>query len=282
MNNISLPEWYNNTQKIDNISKYKRSRTLGRAARKALSSLAQMLANELAQPVQPHFAIGRVDVRIKIVVSFALIVLTTLVQSLTNITALLILAILICFAMEIPFKKLMKFWLGVPLFTMALAIPAIFNVITPGDAAFTICHLGKSYSFGPYYIPESITVTHSGLIVASRLLLRSTACVTYAFALIGSTQHSVLINGLRKMGMPKVFGMTLVMMQRYLTVLIRIAEEIHLAKISRTISSESARKEQQWVAAGIGSLFRRTHKLTEEVHNAMVSRGFDGDLKVRK
>ena len=81
--------------------------------------------------------------------------------------------------------------------------------------------------------------------------------------------------------MPRVFGMVLTMAHRYLAVLLRAAEEIHLAKISRTISAGSMRNEQRWAAAGIGILFRRSHKLACEVHNAMASRGYDGDPQVR-
>jgi energy-coupling factor transporter transmembrane protein EcfT len=66
------------------------------------------------------------------------------------------------------------------------------------------------------------------------------------------------------------------MMERYLWVLARAAEEIHLAKASRSIARGSLRDEQAWVAAGIGSLFRRTRALGHEVYLAMISRGYTG------
>jgi cobalt/nickel transport system permease protein len=75
--------------------------------------------------------------------------------------------------------------------------------------------------------------------------------------------------------------MVLTMSHRYLTVLLRAAEEIHLAKLSRTITAGPLRHEQRWVGAGIGMLFRRTHRLAQEVHEAMLSRGYDGDLQIR-
>ena len=62
--------------------------------------------------------------------------------------------------------------------------------------------------------------------------------------------------------------------------LLRAAEEIHLAKVSRTVAAQSLRQEQRWVAAGVGVLFRRTYRLAQEVHLAMVSRGYDGDPQV--
>ena len=91
----------------------------------------------------------------------------------------------------------------------------------------------------------------------------------------------MLLNALRRLGMPRAFGMVLTMAHRYVALILRLAEEIHLAKISRTMCAGSVRSEQRWAAAGIGILFRRTHKLAGEVQNAMISRGYDGDLQVR-
>ena len=121
-------------------------------------------------------------------------------------------------------------------------------------------------------------MTGSGLIVAGRFLLRSLDCVTLAYLLVATTDPAALLGGLRRLGMPRVFGMVLTMAQRYVAVLLRAAEEIHLAKLSRTIAPARLRGEQRWVAAGIGILFRRTHKLAQEVHLAMISRGYDGEL----
>jgi cobalt/nickel transport system permease protein len=104
--------------------------------------------------------------------------------------------------------------------------------------------------------------------------------VVLAFILVATTGHSELLSGLRRLGMPQAFGMVLVMAERYLSVLLRVAEEIHLVKLSRTISPGSLGQEHRWVAAGIGNLFRKTRYLTEDVYNAMLSRGFDGEVRV--
>ena len=60
----------------------------------------------------------------------------------------------------------------------------------------------------------------------------------------------------------------------------RAAEEIHLAKISRSIAPGPLREEQSWVAAGMGSLFRRSHALSQAIFLAMLSRGYTGETRL--
>jgi cobalt/nickel transport system permease protein len=96
--------------------------------------------------------------------------------------------------------------------------------------------------------------------------------------LTATTRSNRLLRGLRGLGVPVLFVMLLSMMERYLTVFIRAAEEIHLAKISRSITVGTLRQEQAWVAAGIGALFRRTQALGNVVYLAMISRGYTGEV----
>jgi energy-coupling factor transporter transmembrane protein EcfT len=153
-------------------------------------------------------------------------------------------------------------------------LPAATSLVTPGDPVLLLCKL-PSYAA---WAPGAVYVTREGLFVAGRFLLRSTACITLSFALVASTGRDELLSGLRSLGVPGIFGMVFSMMQRYLSLVIKAAEELHLAKLSRTIASTPA-QEREWVAAGMGSLFRRTHYLSQEVCKAMVSRGFNGRVR---
>lgn len=62
----------------------------------------------------------------------------------------------------------------------------------------------------------------------------------------------------------------------------RAAQEMHTAKISRTISSGSAKQERRWASTGIAQLFRRTYLLADQVHLAMISRGFTGEPRIMR
>ncbi|HUV04045.1 MAG TPA: cobalt ECF transporter T component CbiQ [Armatimonadota bacterium] len=249
------------------------------AVRRALAGLAEALAGELSSPARSESWLARIEPRAKVLGIVALIFGTSLLNDLLPLAALSVAAVVLALSGRTGLRRLAKVWLGVPLFSLAIILPAMTNLVTQGSPVAVICHIGPGAKLGPWSIPDTIAITSSGLVVAGRFLLRVFASVTLAFVLIATTDHSALLNGLRRLGMPRAFGMVLAMTQRYLALLLRTAEEIHLAKLSRTITAGSLRNEQRWVAAGIGSLFRRTHRLMQEVHDAMLSRGYDGDVR---
>ena len=209
-----------------------------------------------------------------------LIVGTTLVHQLAPLGALALAIGAAAFASGVSVRRLARVWLGVPLFSLVVILPAALNLMTEGPALLTLWRLGPGAKLGPWMLPQAITITRPGVVIAARFVLRTVDCATLAFLLVATTEQDVLVNALRRLGMPRGLGMVLAMTQRYLTVLLRAAEQIHLAKLSRGMGDGSLRQEQHWLAAGIGSLFRRTRHLAEEVDEAMLSRGYDGDLQV--
>ena len=48
---------------------------------------------------------------------------------------------------------------------------------------------------------------------------------------------------------------------------------------SRTLHYGPTRNEQRWVASRMGYLLKRTYIMSQDVHNAMLSRGFSGDVR---
>jgi cobalt/nickel transport system permease protein len=52
------------------------------------------------------------------------------------------------------------------------------------------------------------------------------------------------------------------------------------AKKSRTMTTLPMREEQKWVAGRIGYVLVKSLDTSERVHKAMISRGFDGDVKL--
>ncbi len=279
MRTQTLPEWF--TEDADVAVDKSRSRHRVGYVRKGLSSLVEVIARELTDPVCAASWLGKVEPRAKLLGIFGLIFLSTFIHSPGTLMIMMALVLLTTLSIRLPAASLGRVWIGVPLFSLALILPATTNLVTSGNDVLILAQLKHAIEIGSWVSPNPITITDAGLVVAGRFLLRSLTCVTLCYLLIATTESSVLLNGLRRLGMPKAFGMVLTMSQRYLTVIIKAAEEIHLAKLSRTISTGSVSGEQRWVAAGMGMLFRRTHKLAQEVQNSMISRGYDGDLQLR-
>lgn len=224
-----------------------------------------MLSNE--ETASRPGLLQRIDARAKVVVAFALIVTATLIHGVVALSALYALCLTLALLSRIPVRRLARVWLVVPLFSVAIMLPATLSLVTPGSPVLTL-----------HRANPTLVVTDAGLWVAARFVLRAAVCVSLVLLLTATTRPDRLFRSLRVLGVPKVFVMLLSMMERYLWVLARAAEEIHLAKISRSITQGSLRDEQAWVASGMGSLFRRTRALGQEVYLAMISRGYAGEV----
>jgi len=277
---MNLPEWYASTPEYNPSFERASGRNL-LSARKALASIGEVLAIELSGANSVESWYSGIASQSKILGILMLALDAVLLHSLLPLAALFVLTLALALSCKLSSRRLARLWLGVPLFSGAIILPALLNVVTPGSPALIICRFGENAGLGSWHLPSILAVTHPGLVIGIRFVLRSLICITLTGVLTTGTDSPALIDGLRRLGMPKIFGMTLAMMQRYMSLILRIAEEIHLAKLSRSIDSQSIRNEQRWVAAGIGVLFGKTYRLAEEVRQAMVSRGYDGDLQIK-
>ena len=117
------------------------------------------------------------------------------------------------------------------------------------------------------------------LAAAAGLLAGSDGLSWPAFRALFDDGSAALIVGLRRLGLPRVFGTVLTMTQRYLVLVLRQAEELHLARLSRGYGGETVRQGQHWAAAGMGLTLLSSLRLAEAVHGAMTARGYDGDIQ---
>ena len=276
---MELPRWMRTGTRPEPVHAPPRHgpRLLRRAVGGFARLLEEMLSHE--QRAEAPGLLQSLDARAKLLGLAGLLVTVTLLQRRASIIAAYGLALLLGLVSGLSVGRLLRVWLTVPLFSTAIIAPATLNLVTPGAAVLTLCHPSLSH-FGPWALPPVLTVTAPGLFLAGRFLLRIGACVTFALLLTTTTRPDRLFQGLRGLGVPRVFVLLLGMMVSYLAVFLRAAQEIHLARISRTAALGPTRREQAWVAAGIGSLLRRTHALGQAVFHAMLSRGYTGEARL--
>ncbi|MDH4099498.1 MAG: cobalt ECF transporter T component CbiQ [Nitrospirota bacterium] len=228
-----------------------------------------------------------VDPRVRILSILLLIVAASFARTPLSLVILCLMgAILAAFSRISLGGYLARVWLVVPLFTAAIALPAMLNVITPGTALVTLFSFSGPITFGPVHLPEAITVTREGLIVALMLVLRAGASLSMVMLVMGTTPWHDLLRALRALKIPSPFLMILSMAYRYLFVLVVAVEEMCLARKSRGIdeaslasSSGSGDSGRGWVASRMGALYRKSRVLGEEVGHAMISRGFRGEVR---
>jgi cobalt/nickel transport system permease protein len=221
------------------------------------------------------------DPRVKMISILTLIFALSITGDVRILAAVYILEMLLCAASLIGIGFFIKrVWLFVPLFTLVIAIPMLFNVFLPGDPLYQVAYLGENASLGPIALPESIYITTQGTNAAVVFTLRVVVSVSAVVLLFLTTPQAVLFKSLRSIGVPKLYVLTLEMAYRYIFLLTDLIREVYIAKRARTIRSRSMREEQKWVGGRIGYILIRSLGMSEKVHMAMVSRGFNGDVKI--
>ncbi len=220
-----------------------------------------------------------IDARVKIATLLLLIITASLIRTFIPLGMLLLVGVSLAYLSSVPATYFLKrVWLVVPAFTALLALPAVLNVVTPGEPLWVLMRLPDAYLWGPYAIPQDIAVTRQGLRGAAILVLRVSTSVSFAVLLMLTTRWSDILAALRALFVPRVFVMTLSMTYRYLFVFLRLVQDMYRARKSRTVHRRSSSSERSWVASRIGFLYLKSAEMSADVYRAMLSRGYHGEI----
>jgi cobalt/nickel transport system permease protein len=204
------------------------------------------------------------DPRSKLVMLLALIIATTLSVSLTALCALAVVAILLALASGISIGRLSRqVWIGVLLFTGIIALPALFLV--PGDVVARLPLLDW-------------TVSLQGLRSAAFLIGRAEICATLALLLILSTPWPHVLKALSSLGVPVVVVAILGMTHRYIFILLQSATQMFEARLSRVVGPLPNAERRRLVISTAGVLLAKSIAHATDVHMAMISRGYRGEV----
>lgn len=213
------------------------------------------------------------DPRAKLIGALAVLIAISASQNLVVIAALYALTLPLAYASRVPmgfyFKRV---WMFMPFFTGIVALPALFNVFTPGAPLVTLIDLASPRVY--------LAITQPGVITAAFLLLRVGASVSMAVLLILTTRWATLLKALRVLGVPQAFVLILGMTYRYIYVLLHTTSNMFLARKSRVVGRASGADDRRWLAASMGALFAKSYALSDDVYLAMQSRGFRGEALV--
>lgn len=211
------------------------------------------------------------DPRVKVVTFLALLLAVSLSQGLLIIVVLYFLTLLLAWRSRIPLGFFIKrVWLFMPFFTGLAALPALFNIFTPGEP---IVNLWQSERF-------HLAITMQGLRTATFLVLRVGASVSLAVLSVLTTPWATLLKALRVLRLPSAFILILGMAYRYAFLLLHTANNMFLARQSRTVGQMSGGENRRWIVASASTLLAKSYHLSQEVYLAMLSRGFQGEAKM--
>ena len=124
----------------------------------------------------------------------------------------------------------------------------------------------------------SIVVSY-GWVDFFSIIVRGLLAVQATLILIMNTGFQKVCYGFRRMGMPSLFAVQLLMVYRYLLLLLQEAASMDNARRSRCYGRRSY-SPRMW-GCFISQLFVRTLARSERVHRAMLSRGFNGNVVIR-
>ncbi len=220
------------------------------------------------------------DVRIKLVTFLYILVVISFLHRPQAVWLLYGLSLVLAVVSRVSLVFFLKrVWLFVPLFSAAIVLPALLNIVTPGDPVWVLVKLGRACSWGPYTVPSEIAVTRQGLWGGIVFVSRVAASVSFAVLFTLTTKWAEVFSGLRSLFVPRVFVVTLGMTYRYLFVFLRLIQDMYRARKSRTIRPLSPAAERNWIASRIGATFKKSVDMSEDIYKAMLSRGFHGEFR---
>ncbi len=213
----------------------------------------------------------RIDPRAKLVTLVGLVVVASFLRTIPGLLLLYAAALILAASSALPLGFFVKrVWLFVPIFTGIVLIPATLSIVTHGDVILTLWHWNGQ--------PEGFT--QQGLMSAALVVCRVASSISLVVLLTLTTPWTKLLAALRALGVPRMFVLIIGMAYRYLFLLLGSVTDMYEARKARTVGVERPdRGARRFVAATAGSLLGRSMVISEEVHQAMVSRGYRGNTR---
>lgn len=219
-----------------------------------------------------------VDARIKVNFLFVFVILISL---LNHHIPQLIISIFIFFlyiSSSISLKVYKKIAILAFLFGFLIFIPALFNVFSKGYPILTIFQFEKEYHWWIYTIPSHISVTQEGLQNVARITLKVFNSVSVVFLIMSTTPFNQIVKSLSVMKVPGIFLLTLTMTFKFIFILSQTVEETYRALKMRWWGKGTVKEAEKLVAGRIGYLFRKSWERYELAYQAMLARGYNGNV----
>ncbi len=211
--------------------------------------------------------IHRLDPRTKLIASLALIlavVLTPASNWRVFACYFCIVAVLIILSKLPPLYVLKR---SLVIFPFVLLIAVFIPFFKEGEVA-------GSYNIWLW----QISVTYSGLLILANVVVKAWLCILGLILLSSTTKLVDLLKGLKQLGVPQVMILILSFMYRYIFVLVDEVMRMQQARDSRNFGGNRLH-QLKTIGNMVGTLFIRSYERGERIYAAMLSRGFDGQVR---
>ena len=213
----------------------------------------------------------RIDPRMKLITMVGLLLAAALVHHVPVLLAMYAGTLGLAAASGLPLGFFVKrVWLFIPVFTGIVVVPATFSFVTPGEVVLPLWH----------WHGHQVGLTRQGLTSAALIVSRVATSISLVVLLTLTTPWTRLLAALRALAVPRMFILVIGMAYRYLFLLLGSVTDMFEARKARTVRPEvDARAGRRFVSAAAGTLFGRSYALSDEVHQAMVARGYRGEAR---
>lgn len=227
-----------------------------------------MNANTFDRYLARSSAVHRLDPRVKVVVALAFILSVALLPDAAWVAYGVAFALVMAATVSAhltPWLVVRRSLVGLPFLLAAVTI-----LFIPGRAVWT----------GPW----GLEVTDAGLIRFAGILFRSLISLQAAVWLTATTRFPDILHALRHLKVPAIIVSIIAFMYRYLFVLVEEVERLMRARAARSARLPGMRGGGTlgWRAAVAGhmagQLFVRSLDRSDRVYNAMLARGYRGEL----
>ena len=216
----------------------------------------------------------RIEDRVKVVTLLGLLVVAALVHHAAVLVVLYAGILGLAAASKLSLRFFVKrVWLFIPIFTGIVVLPATFSFVTPGQIVVPLGH----------WFGSPVGLTNQGLTSAGTIVARVAVSISLVVLLTLTTPWNRLLAALRGLAVPRMFILVVGMAYRYLFHLLNAVTDMYTARKARSANrAVDVHAGRAFVSASAGALFGKSYALSEEVHQAMVSRGFAGNVRTTR
>jgi len=217
--------------------------------------------------------VHRLDPRLKIIIAVAYVVSNSLLPD--GAWEAFFAAWLFLLAANVAANLGAGFTLRRSLVALPFAVAAVTVLFLPvGEPLFGI-RIGG----------HELAVTDAGLLRFSSIIIRTWLSIQMAILLVSVTQFPDLIHGLEHLRVPKILTTVLAFLYRYLFVLTDEVLRLSRARQARSAGApgRQAGRDVTWRARVTGNmagqLFLRSYERSDRIYQAMLARGYQGNLR---
>ncbi len=222
-----------------------------------------------------------IDPRVKLLFLLGCVVLISLKKGLVaqGLVAILLLSLAILSRLSLPALYGRVLALGF-VFGLLVSMPSSVSLVTPGEMVLPLFTPSGDGRFLWFQVSGNIGLTREGLLGVATVTSRIVNSITVTFLVLHTTPFTGIVRGLKPFRVPDAMLMVILLTYKYLFVLVRTVEEMHLARKARLAGDACPWETRRWAAGRLAILFTRTQLRCQEINKAMLARGFSGTVEV--